>query len=189
MRLLDATVECLVTYGYAGTTTQRVAEIAGVTRGAQVHQVAAAVEHLAEQRVQAAVRDLGKVGSNPDPVSTMLDYLWDSHQTAVFVATLELWVAARTDPVLAEHIDRVEPIVTGALISALAQLVPSRAAQKELRDLAFTAMDALRGILLSSFVDRDNERARKRWNRVCDQLHGMFVDALGGKSANVEISS
>ena len=50
-------------------------------------------------------------------------------------------------------------------------------------------MDALRGILLSSFVDRDNERARKRWNRVCDQLHGMFVDALGGKSANVEISS
>nr|WP_082762162.1 TetR/AcrR family transcriptional regulator [Mycolicibacterium mucogenicum] len=196
MRLLDATVECLVTYGYAGTTTQRVAEIAGVTRGAQVHHfrskedlVAAAVEHLAEQRVQAAVRDLGKVGSNPDPVSTMLDYLWDSHQTAVFVATLELWVAARTDPVLAEHIDRVEPIVTGALISALAQLVPSRAAQKELRDLAFTAMDALRGILLSSFVDRDNERARKRWNRVCDQLHGMFVDALGGKSANVEISS
>ena len=27
-RLLDATVECLVTYGYAGTTTPRIAEIA-----------------------------------------------------------------------------------------------------------------------------------------------------------------
>jgi AcrR family transcriptional regulator len=196
MRLLDATVECLVTYGYAGTTTQRVAEIAGVTRGAQVHHfrskedlVAAAVEHLAEQRVQAAVRDLGKVGSNPDPVSTMLDYLWDSHQTAVFVATLELWVAARTDPVLAEHIDRVEPIVTGALISALAQLVPNRAAQKELRDLAFTAMDALRGILLSSFVDRDSERAQKRWKRVCSQLRGMFVDALDGSAVTAETSS
>lgn len=54
-------------------------------------------------------------------------------------------VAARTDPVLAEQIERVEPIVTGALIGALAQLVPSRATQKDLRDLAFTAMDALRG--------------------------------------------
>ncbi|MGX9672011.1 TetR/AcrR family transcriptional regulator [Mycobacterium sp. HM-7] len=195
-RLLDATVECLVTYGYSGTTTQRVAEIAGVTRGAQVHHfrskedlVAAAVEHLAEQRVQAAIRDLGRVGSNPDPVTTMLDYLWESHQGPIFVATLELWVAARTDPVLAEHIERVEPIVIGALISALAQLIPNRAAQKELRDLAFTAMDALRGILLSSFVDRDTERAKKRWNRVCGQLHGMFVDALDGKTVNADISS
>ncbi|OBJ37257.1 transcriptional regulator [Mycolicibacterium mucogenicum] len=195
-RLLDATVECLVTYGYSGTTTQRVAEIAGVTRGAQVHHfrskedlVAAAVEHLAEQRVQAAVRDLGRVQSNPDPVSTMLDYLWESHQGPVFFATLELWVAARTDPGLAEHIDRVEPIVTSALVSALAQLIPNRAAQKDLRDLAFTAMDALRGILLSSFVDRDTDRARKRWNRVCGQLHGMFVEALDGNAVNSEIPS
>jgi len=30
--------ECLVTHGYSGTTTQKVAEIAGVTRGAQVHR-------------------------------------------------------------------------------------------------------------------------------------------------------
>jgi len=186
-RLLDATVECLVTYGYSGTTTQRVAEIAGVTRGAQVHHfrskedlVAAAVEHLAEQRVQAAVRDLGRVTASPDPVSMLLDYLWESHQGPIFVATLELWVASRTDPGLAEHIDRVEPIVTGTLISALAQLVPDRAAQKELRDLAFTAMDALRGILLSSFVDRDAVRTKKRWDRVCGQLRGMFVDALDG---------
>lgn len=195
-RLLDATVECLVTHGYAGTTTQRVAEIAGVTRGAQVHHfrakedlVTAAIEHLAEQRVQAAIRDLGRVTSNPDPVSMMLDYLWESHQGPIFVATLELWVAARTDVVLAEHIERVEPIVTGALIAALAQLIPDRAAQKELRDLAFTAMDALRGILLSSFVDRDPKRARKRWNRVCGQLHSMFGEALGPDVVIAEISS
>ncbi len=195
-RLLDATVECLVTYGYSGTTTQKVAEIAGVTRGAQVHHfrskedlVAAAVEHLAEQRVQAAIRDLGRAADNPDPVSMMLDYLWESHQGPIFVATLELWVAARTDRVLAAHIERVEPIVTGALISALAQLIPSRAAQKDLRDLAFTAMDALRGILLSSFVDQDRERARKRWNRVCGQLRGMFVEALGAEPINAEITS
>ncbi len=195
-RLLDATVECLVTYGYAGTTTQKVAEIAGVTRGAQVHHfrakedlVAAAVEHLAEQRVQAAIRDLGRVANTPDAVSMMLDYLWESHQGPIFVATLELWVAARTDRVLAEHIERVEPIVIGALIGALAQLVPDRAAQKELRDLSFTAMDALRGILLSSFVDRDMKRAKKRWDRVCAQLRGLLDDALVAESLSGEITS
>ncbi|QPG71534.1 MULTISPECIES: TetR/AcrR family transcriptional regulator [Mycobacteriaceae] len=195
-RLLDATVDCLVTYGYSGTTTQRVAEIAGVTRGAQVHHfrskedlVAAAIEHLAEQRVQAAIRDLGRVANSPDPVTMTLDYLWESHQGPIFVATLELWVAARTDRVLAEHIERVEPIVTGALISALAQLIPSRAAQKDLRDLAFTAMDALRGILLLAFVDRDTKKARKRWARVCEQLRGMFVEALAVQPGNAEITS
>jgi len=195
-RLLDATVECLVTYGYSGTTTQRVAEIAGVTRGAQVHHfrskedlVAAAVEHLAEQRVQAAIRDLGRVANTPDAVSMMLDYLWESHQGPIFVATLELWVAARTDRVLAEHIERVEPIVIGALIGALAQLVPDRAAQKELRDLSFTAMDALRGILLSSFVDRDMKRAKKRWDRVCAQLRGLLDEALVAETLTGEISS
>jgi len=195
-RLLDATVECLVTYGYSGTTTQRVAEIAGVTRGAQVHHfrskedlVAAAVEHLAEQRVQAAIRDLGRVANTPDAVSMMLDYLWESHQGPIFVATLELWVAARTDRVLAEHIERVEPIVIGALIGALAQLVPDRAAQKELRDLSLTAMDALRGILLSSFVDRDMKRAKKRWDRVCAQLRGLLDEALVAETLTGEISS
>src|ERR1700683_3235916 len=86
-RLLDATIECLVTYGYAGTTTPRVAELAGVTRGAQIHHfkskedlVVAAVEHLAQQRAQAAIRELSRVQASPDPVATILDFLWEAHQ-------------------------------------------------------------------------------------------------------------
>ena len=184
-RLLDATVECLVSFGYAGTTTHKVAEIAGVTRGAQVHHfrskqdlVVAAIEHLAEQRTQAAVRDLGRVEKISDPVSTVLDYLWESHQGPIFVATLELWVAARTDEVLAQQIERVEPIVNGALTGAIAQLLPDHHAQKELRDIVYTAMDALRGILLSSFADNDPGRTRRRWDRVCVHLRRMLAHTL-----------
>jgi AcrR family transcriptional regulator len=185
-RLLDATVECLVSYGYAGTTTHRVAELAGVTRGAQVHHfpskealVVAAIEHLAEQRTQAAVRDFGRVKATPDSVAMVLDYLWESHQGPIFAATVELWIAARTDPVLAQQVDRVEPIVNGALVGAIAQLLPEHAAQKELRDIVYTAMDSLRGILISSFADPDPRRARRRWDRVCVQLRAMVDSALG----------
>jgi AcrR family transcriptional regulator len=176
-RLLDATIECLVTYGYAGTTTPRVAERAGVTRGAQIHHfrskedlVVAAIEHLAQQRVQAAMREFGRVEASADPVSTVLDFLWEAHQGPMFVATVELWVAARTDPVLASHVERVEPLVNGTLISAIAQLVPDHAARKELRNFVYTAMDALRGILMASFVDRGGDRTRRRWDRACEQL-------------------
>src|ERR1700752_5195768 len=129
-RLLDATIECLVTYGYAGTTTPRVAELAGVTRGAQIHHfrskedlVVAAIEHLAQQRAQGAIRELGRVKASPDPISKVLDFLLEAHQGPMFVAALELWVAARTDPVLASQIERVEPLVNDTLIAAIAHLV------------------------------------------------------------------
>lgn len=187
-RLLDATVECLVANGYAGTTTQRVAELAGVTRGAQVHHfrskedlVVAAIEHLAEQRTQAAIRELGRIKSTPDPVSAVLEYMWDSHQGPIFAATVELWIAARTDPVLARQVERVEPIINGALLGALAQLLPERSAQKDLRDVVYTVMDALRGILISSFGEPDRGRARRRWDRACVHLRAMMVDALGAE--------
>jgi AcrR family transcriptional regulator len=188
-RLLDATVECLVTYGYAGTTTPRVAERAGVTRGAQIHHfrskedlVVAAIEHLAQQRTQAAIREFGRVEASSDPVSTVLDFLWEAHQGPLFVATVELWVAARTDDVLARHIERVEPVVNSTLISAIAQLVPDHATRKELRNFVYTAMDALRGIMLNSFVDGDAGRARRRWDRACENLRVIVAGLLTADS-------
>jgi AcrR family transcriptional regulator len=195
-RLLDATIECLVTYGYAGTTTPRVAELAGVTRGAQIHHfgskedlVVAAIEHLAQQRAQAAIRELGRVQASPDPVAAVLDFLWEAHQGPMFVAAMELWVASRTDSVLARHVERVEPVVNSTLVSAIAQLVPDRPAQKEIRNIVYTAMDALRGILVANFVDRDSERARRRWDRACEHLRVLLADVLPADGLSAETPS
>ena len=184
-RLLDATIECLVSYGYSGTTTPRIAELAGVTRGAQIHHfkskedlVVAAVEHLAQQRTQAAIRELGQVRSIPDPVATALDFLWEAHQGPMFIATVELWVAARTDRVLAQHIAKVEAVVNGTLVAAIAQLMPGHPAQREIRNVVYTAMDVLRGILVSNFVDDDPQRARRRWERACVHLRQVTVGLI-----------
>lgn len=184
-RLLDATIDCLVSYGYAGITTPRVAQLAGVTRGAQIHHfrskedlVVAAIEHLAQQRAQAAIRDFGRAQASPDPVSMVLDFLWEAHQGPMFVAAVELWVAARTDSVLARQIERVEPVVNSTLIAAIAQLVADYPGQTELRNIVYTAMDALRGILVASFVDRDGDCARRRWDRACEHLRGLVGDVL-----------
>jgi AcrR family transcriptional regulator len=184
-RLLDATIECLVTYGYAGTTTPRVVQLAGVTRGAQIHHfgskedlVVAAIEHLAQQRTQAAIREFGRIEASPDPASMVLDFLWHAHQGPTFTAALELWIAGRTDPVLARQVERVEPVVNSTLIAVIAQLVPDHPAQKQIRNVVYTAMDALRGILVASFVDRDAERARRRWDRACEHLRVLLADVL-----------
>lgn len=59
-RLLTATIECLVEHGYARTTTQRVQDRAGLSRGALLHHFAtkeallvAAVSHVADAQISA----------------------------------------------------------------------------------------------------------------------------------------
>jgi hypothetical protein len=59
-----------------------------------------------------------------------------------------------------------------ALTAAIGELMPDHLAPKELHDIAYTAIDALRGILVASFVDQDAARARRRWDRVCTRMHG-----------------
>lgn len=184
-RLLDATIDCLVEYGYAGTTTPRVAERAGVTRGAQVHHfgsktdlVVAAISHLAQLRAETAMREMAKVERGGDPVAAALEFLWELHQGPLFIATVELWVAGRTDPVLAAAMEKVEPFVNNAVLMAVARFVPDEIRRKEARDFIYTAMDALRGILVSNFVDPDNERAQRRWRRATAHLRNIAEAAL-----------
>ena len=184
-RLLDATIDCLVTYGYAGTTTQRVAELANVTRGAQIHHfpakedlVAAAVEHLAHRRMDRAFSELWRIKSNPDVPSAILDFLWEAHRSTLYIATIELWIASRTDPVLAAQIRRVEPVVTGTVMASVAQFLPDEAGRRGLRHATYTAMDAMRGLMLSNFIDGDDERLQRRWIRARTRLRSDMQAAL-----------
>ncbi|MEU0505842.1 helix-turn-helix domain-containing protein [Nocardia sp. NPDC005998] len=188
-RLLDATIDCLVEYGYGGTTTPRVAERAGVTRGAQVHHfgsktdlVVAAISHLAQLRAETAMREMPKVQAGADPVGVALEFLWELHQGPLFIATVELWVAGRTDPVLASAMEKVEPFVNNAVLMAVARFVPDEMRRKETRDFIYTAMDALRGILISNFIDPDTARAHRRWRRASAHLRQVATAALAAQS-------
>ena len=182
-RLLDATIECLVRYGYAGTTTPRVAEMAGVTRGAQVHHfgsknelVLAALKHLAAKRTAAGVAEVGNLAAAADPLAAVLELLWELHQGPVFIATVELWVAGRTDPTLGREVAKFEAIVDKSLTAAVAEFVPEEI-NKPMLDFLYTAMDALRGILIASYVDPDLARARRRWDRAAANLR-LIADPL-----------
>lgn len=114
-RLLDATITSLVEDGYTGTTTTAVAQRAGVSRGAQLHHygtkeklVAAAVAHLAEQRA-AVVRDqIAQLGDAKNTLRRTLDLLADFLSGPLYAATIELWVAARSDQALREMLIPVE---------------------------------------------------------------------------------
>jgi AcrR family transcriptional regulator len=180
-RLLDAAVDCLVRYGYAGTTTTRVTELAGVTRGAQVHHfptradlVAAVARHLAERRVDLAFDRIEQVRRAPDPIDAALELIWEIHQGPVHYATIEMWVAARTDPDLREQLTRVEPAARASVIEFAEAAFGDYASNPRFRHIMYTAMDAVRGILLMGLSDEDTTNMQKRWHRAKEDLRELI---------------
>jgi AcrR family transcriptional regulator len=113
--LLDATVECLVEAGYSGTTTTEVTRRAGVSLGALLHHfptkadlLAAAVAHVVQLRQAEFRKAMSNVDMGSDRLDAAIDQLWAAFSGPAFVAWVELWVGARTDPDLARAVRAVD---------------------------------------------------------------------------------
>lgn len=183
-RLLDATIACLVDFGYAGTTVTRIAERAGVTRGAQVHHyrtkadlVTAAVTHLASQSAEFGWTQVARLADAEDPVGDLLDTLWDVHSGPTFTATVELWVAARTDPELRRHVATIEPVLLAILRDAADRTGTAGVTEDpdgaDLLEAVFTAMDTMRGLMISAWHLSERQRDA-RWRRARERLRATF---------------
>ena len=185
-RILDATVQCLHEYGYIGTTTVRVVERAGVTRGALAHHfaskadmVAAAVGHIAASRAADAVPKLEQAQLSDDPIDAGLDMLWAVHQGDVFVAVVELWVAARTDPELQRRVAALEQASMSMLVEFAKVLFGGRANEPAVLSAIYTAMDVARGILLMKIaLPGSSSKPEAQWRRAKADLRILFEHVL-----------
>ena len=106
-RLLEAAVECLVEFGYSGTTTQRVQDRVQVSRGALSHHfgskadlLVAAVHHIADQRLTSLRAAAERIEPGPGALQQVVAAISGAMSGPPFLAALELWVSARTDPEL-----------------------------------------------------------------------------------------
>jgi AcrR family transcriptional regulator len=136
LKLLDATLECLVELGYAQTTTVGIAQRAGISQGAlfkhfptKAGLLGAAVEHLFP-RLIAEYRAGLDVPSVPgeDRVALVIERLWSIYQRPELLAAIELYVAARTDPELASALSAVDPPHRRHLHRVARELFPDVAA-------------------------------------------------------------
>ncbi|MEV0249516.1 TetR/AcrR family transcriptional regulator [Nocardia sp. NPDC050712] len=106
-RLLDAAVQSLVDDGYSGTTTLAVQKRAGVPRGTLQHHfptkadlLAGAVEHLAARRLDQLTREFEAIPAAADRLDVAVELTMGMLSGPSFLAALEIWVGARTDPEL-----------------------------------------------------------------------------------------
>jgi len=108
LQIVEAALRCFVELGYARTTTTVIAEKTGLSRGAMLHHfpskidiVRAAVEHLHAKRLKAFRKSIDRLARDDTRARKSLEAYWEHVRHPMYVAFLELWVAARTDPELA----------------------------------------------------------------------------------------
>lgn len=152
-KLLDATIECLVDVGWAGTSTTEVVRRAGVSRGAQVHHfptkddlVLAAVEHLLLRRVEEFAAAFEQLDPDARTHAAALELLWTHCFGSSFEAWLELAVAARTDDLLRGHLVEVEKRFWEAAVESFRSLFPEAADETFARvglRLTFAVLDGM----------------------------------------------
>ena len=181
-RLLEATIDCLVEHGWSGTSTTMVSERAGVSRGAQLHHfptksdlVLAAIGHLTEARQEELVAQSSVLPRGPRRTRAVLEMLSEQFTGPLFVAALELWVAARTDPALRDAVTELEARVGR---DAHRRTVEALGVDENLagsRELVQATLDLVRGLGLANTLSDDAVRRSRILDQWAQTLQGCLV--------------
>lgn len=184
--LLDATIACLVEDGYANTTTSRVAERAGVSRGAHLHHfqtrqalVAAAMEHLARRRGERLLAEAQRLPSGRERLAKGLDLLWSGYASPLYQAALDLWTHARTDPELRERLAPVERDLDRQTLRLSRTLFGELSERPGFDGLLEMAAATMRGLALLDTLHPGGGRNERQWPYCRARLVEMF-EAAGG---------
>jgi AcrR family transcriptional regulator len=182
--LLDAAMACLVEDGYANLTTRRIAERAGVSQGTQQHYFKTKTEFVVEamryatQQITADVLRRIDIRSLGDPArqEVLLDEIWAVHKSAAFKASLELWIAARSDDELRRNMRKLEREISATIGSAARTAIPEQDRTPELLELVDVGLATVRGYAMLAPVVPPADLER-RWamakKHLLVALHGV----------------
>ena len=158
-RLLNATMECLSESGYSNLTTKMVESRAGVSRGALLHHypskkdlLVAAVGYMArrwEREILDSTTATGETG-----VSGLLRMLSRQFDAPLSFATMEIWVAARTDPTLRAALQEQEAELQTRLFKFVRDFLNVDFLSEEFQIGVKLYWQFLRGAAVSGIVER-----------------------------------
>ncbi|HSW05246.1 TetR/AcrR family transcriptional regulator [Aquabacterium sp.] len=159
-QIVEATMQCLIEIGYAQTTTDKIAQKAGVSRGAMTHHFKsrdavfiAAAKYITELRAVEYGEAIGKVKV---PAGTLPSYE-DMRDTIVslqkyyarpsFIALHELQRGARADKTLKAAMAPLEKVLDDKISAHILQHFPFwtqvQGAAEVLRDLIFSSLQGI----------------------------------------------
>lgn len=177
-RVVDATISSLIELGYAATTISRIQERAGVARGTLLHHFPTRAALLVAVVEDVTSRRLGVLGDRVQQQrdggwDAAVELIWQDLQSPAFLAALELWVAARTDPDLRAALVPVERTVFESVHRAVTTMVDDD--DPRVPTLVQFTIDLLTGSTMTTLLVDDGDSQRvliTRWRRALETLLG-----------------
>ncbi len=171
-RILNAAVASLVEEGTAATTTVAVQHRAGVSRGALLHHfpthaelLAATIDELVRRNESAAREALASHADDVDPIDRATRVLAEAFAQPAYLAELELWAVARTDPQLRAGLRAAESRARRDLDRVVSDLFGSLRERPGYATVVALTTEFVRGLALAGVL-RSN---RARRNRLLDE--------------------
>lgn len=159
--ILDATIRCLDAWGYGAVTNIKVADEAGVSRGAMMHHfptrqalIVATVEHAHERISEFRRTELAKVPPGLPRFRAIVDMSLITQRMPEGVACNEVRFGSRSDPEIRSAVTPTASFISdeyGRLVARIARdagLTPNR----ELQALTATMAMAARSLAISTFT-------------------------------------
>ena len=133
-RAVAAAVVCLHRHGFASTTTSQVADEAGISRGAMLHQfptraalMLAVVRHVFEdERAQYRQAFEAVEGGFRDKMLAVPEIMWGILSRPQAVAVLEILIEGRSDPSLSGPLAELQSQIEAEARESMLNRFPSR---------------------------------------------------------------
>ncbi len=159
-QIVTAAIRCIVESSYSNTTTMKIAEKAGLSRGAMLHHfpskkdiVRAVVDYLHEKRLLAFRRSIKELPKGADRVKLAVRSYWEHVNHPLYVAIFELAVAARTDKELSEILKPAQLAFDQEWYATAREVFPEWQSDPEAFDLALNLTQQLmEGMSISHFT-------------------------------------
>lgn len=150
--LLEATIDCLGEFGYAGTSISTIIEKAGVSRGALLHHypsknelIAHAIVHFYRQRLTRFKKKLLGAETSQLSLEDRLRVLKDDFETWYHTA-LEIEVAMRTNDEIANLERNLSAVDRDQMVREYEMLFPEFATTSDRQELVGIACYLMRGL-------------------------------------------
>jgi len=167
-QILKSAIHCIVELGYANTTTTRIAEKAGLSRGATLHHfsshmdiIRASVDYLHQKRLRAFRKAAENLPEGGNRVRMAAEAYWQHVTHPLFVAFFELSVAARNDSELEAVLRPAQQAFEEALHQTTIEVFPEWKNDPQALELALnlaqTLMEGMAICRLTGSRDCNNE--------------------------------
>ena len=166
-RLLEATIRCLHAHGYAATTTLLVAESAGLSRGAMLHQFPTKVDLMLFVVRAVYDRETAEYGArmrhirNPrERMLAMINVGWEVLSRPSGVAVLEVLQGSRSDRELAERLLPLQSTIENESFAWAERHADQLLGPTDTRPLLRLIVWTIRGLSVAKTLDREAELDR-----------------------------